>query len=60
MMREINDDVQDFIFDSAFEVTESSKKRSIVAKRRAIRARLDEINEQKALQRLIEEEWMVN
>ncbi|MGB0835871.1 MAG: PA3496 family putative envelope integrity protein [Psychrobium sp.] len=57
-MRDINDDqTQDIIYDSAFEVTESSRKRSSVAKRRAIRARIDEINEQRELRRLIEEEW---
>jgi hypothetical protein len=48
---------QSIINDSAFEVRESSKVRSSVEKRRAIRVRLDEINEQRELRRLIEEEW---
>ena len=57
-MRDITDDqTQDIIYDSAFEVTESPRKRSSVAKRRAVRARIDEINEQRELRRLIEEEW---
>lgn len=57
-MRESNDDqAQDIIYDSVFEVKESSRKRVSVAKRRAIRARIDEINEQRELRRLIEEEW---
>lgn len=57
-MRDITEDqAQDIIYDSAFEVTESPRKRSNVTKRRAVRARIDEINEQRELRRLIEEEW---
>jgi hypothetical protein len=56
VMHNVNE-LQNIINDSAFEVRESSKVRSSVEKRRAIRVRLDEINEQRELRRLIEEEW---
>lgn len=56
VMHNVNEP-QNIINDSAFEVRESSKVRSSVEKRRAIRVRLDEINEQRELRRLIEEEW---
>lgn len=57
-MHDINvQQAQDIIYDSIFEVTPSSKIQSSVAKRRDIRARLEELNEERELRRLIENEW---
>lgn len=52
-----NEQNQMITLNSIVDVSESSRKHSSAAKRRAVRERLDEINEQRALRRLIEEEW---
>lgn len=52
-----NEQNQEIIFNPTLEIIGSPKKDSSVERRRAVRARLDEIYEEKALRRLIEEEW---
>ena len=58
IMHDINvQQTQDIIYDSIFEVTLSPQIQSSAAKRRNIRARLDELSEERELRRLIENEW---
>jgi len=58
IMHDINvQQTEDIIYDSIFEATPSPRKQSSVLKRRHIRARLDELTEERELRRLIENEW---
>jgi len=54
-----NHDTQHSIFDPVLPLRESPKTHASVIKRREIRAKLDDINEQRELRRLIEEEWNI-
>jgi len=52
-----DNETQHSIFDSVLPLRESPKTHASVIKRREIRAKLDEINEQRQLRRLIKEAW---
>jgi len=57
-MHDINHkQTDDVIYDSLLDTVQSSKKRSSIIKRRAIKERIDGIMEQRELQRLIEDPY---
>ncbi len=57
-MYEINyNQAEDTLYDSPFETVQSTRSHSAIAKRRAIKARIDQINEQRELRKLIEDSY---
>lgn len=57
-MYEINyTQAEDTLYDSPFETVQSTRSHSAIAKRRAIKARIDQINEQRELRKLIEDSY---
>lgn len=48
---------EDTLYYDPFETVQSARSRSAIAKRRAIKERIDQINEQRELRRLIEDSY---